>query len=135
MLLASTYVLAAKTQNFHWNVKDARFSMLHDFFGAHYSQLIEAIDEIAERIRMLGIPVVASLTSYLESSIIKEAGDISDGTMMLAILTQDHQALISLIRDFIEKVNVTKDQGTLDFLVNRLQHHEKMAWMISSHSC
>lgn len=134
-LLASTYILAAKTQNFHWNVKDARFSMLHDFFGNNYNQLIEGIDEIAERIRMLEKPVNASLASYLDSSSIKEAHNISDGTVMLKELTYDHQTIISLIRNFIEKISLTKDQGTLDFLINRLQYHEKMTWIMQSHIC
>ena len=132
-LLANTYVLSVKTQNFHWNVEDPRFAMLHDFFGNHYEMLIEAIDEIAERIRMLGECAPGSMAGYLKVASVKEAGLIQDGTSMLQELAKDHRIVIGILRKSIECVTKTQDQGTLDFLIGRLQEHEKMAWMITSH--
>lgn len=132
-LLASSQILALKTQNFHWNVVDARFSMLHELFGKQYEELVEAIDEIAERIRMLGMRVNAAAADYLKNSILQEAGNISSGNEMLKILAKDHQLIISFLRDLIEKITLTQDQGTLDFLIGRLQSHEKTLWFINSH--
>lgn len=132
-LLASSQILAIKTQNFHWNVIDARFSMLHELFGKQYEELVEAIDEIAERIRILGVPVNGTAANYLKYSILQEVSDISNGKAMLEILAKDHQLLINFLRDLIEKVTLTQDQGTLDFLIGRLQDHEKTLWFINSH--
>ena len=132
-LLANTYVLAVKIQNFHWNVEDSRFYMLHNFFSLQYDSLIEAIDEIAERIRMLGEYVAGSMTTYLKIATIQEAKTSCDGNFMLRELTKDHQEIISMIRKSIECVSATKDQGSLDFLIVRLQEHEKMAWIAGSH--
>jgi starvation-inducible DNA-binding protein len=133
-LLADTYLLSLKTQNFHWNVEDPRFYMLHDFFAKQYEMLTEAIDEIAERIRMLGEYAPGSMAAYLELATIKEARPIHDGDVMLQQLTEDHYLLIGILRKSIELIGKTQDQGTLDFLINCLQQHEKMAWMTKSHS-
>lgn len=134
-LLASSQILAIKTQNFHWNVVDARFSMLHELFGKQYEELVEAIDEIAERIRMLGGRVNGTAANYLKHSILQEAGNISSGSEMLEVLSKDHQLIIIFLRELIEKVTLTHDQGTLDFLIARLQEHEKTLWFINSHNC
>lgn len=133
-LLANSYVLAVKLQNFHWNVKDHRFYILHEFFSDQYKDLIEAIDEIAERIRMLNEYVSATMGSYLkQSSIEEEIVTVSSGDKMLQSLVKDNLLIIDLLRNGIDQVSNTSDQGTLDFLINRLQYHEKILWMITSH--
>lgn len=133
-LLANSYVLAVKLQNFHWNVKDHRFYMLHEFFSDQYKDLIEAIDEIAERIRMLNEYVSATMSSYLkQSSIEEEIVNVSSGDKMLQSLVKDNLLIIDLLRSGIDQVSNTSDQGTLDFLINRLRYHEKILWMITSH--
>lgn len=132
-LLASVQILAAKTQNFHWNVKDQRFEMLHELFGAQYAELVANIDEIAERIRILGMPVKGLSSSYLQHSIVTESDGLSAGNQILAVLLNDHQLIINFLRDLIDEVSKTRDQGTLDFLIGQLQYHEKTSWFISSH--
>ncbi len=132
-LLANAYVLSVKIQNFHWNVEDVRFHMLHDFFSEQYSSLIEEIDKIAERIRMLGEYAPGSMAASLDIAILKEATSSHNGKEMLRQLTEDHSAIIDILRKSIELVAKTQDQGTLDFLIGCLQQHEKMAWMANSH--
>ncbi len=132
-LLATSQILAIKTQNFHWNVVDLRFYMLHELFAKQYKELVEAVDEIAERIRFLQIVVSATASNYLKNSIIDETVDISSGKDMLEILAKDHQLIVNFLRNLIETVSLTNDQGTLDFLINRLQYHEKAVWFIASH--
>jgi len=133
-MLANTYVIAIKTQNFHWNVRDARFHMLHDLFSQQYNQLAEAIDDIAERIRVLDGYAPASMKAYLKLANLKEITSvIYDGNTMLQELKADHLSMIRILRAAIEKISMTKDQGTLDFMIQRLQYHEKVAWILSSH--
>lgn len=132
-LLANTYVLSVKTQGAHWNVEDTRFHMLHNFFSEQYSILTEKIDEIAERIRMLGEQSPSSMSAFLDLATLKETDHNSDGKKMLQQLTEDHHAIIATLRKSIELVAKTQDQGTLDFLIGCLQLHEKMAWMTGSH--
>lgn len=132
-LLADTYVLYAKTQNFHWNVQDPRFYSLHLLLEKQYQELAEAIDEIAERIRMLGMPAPGRLKKYLGMTSLKEAeGDIS-GDDMLQELLDDHETLCRFIRERIALVSKLGDEGTADLLIQRLRSHEKTAWMLRSH--
>jgi starvation-inducible DNA-binding protein len=132
-LLANTHVLSVKTQNFHWNIEDVRFHMLHAFFSEQYTSLIEEIDEIAERIRMLGEYAPGSMAASLDLAILKETKPSHDGQEMLQQLTEDHHTIICILRKSIEHAAKTQDQGTLDFLISCLQQHEKMAWMAKSH--
>lgn len=132
-LLSSVQILATKTQNFHWNVQDQRFEMLHELFGKQYAELVANIDEIAERIRMLGMPVNGCASAYLHNSIIAESDGLSAGNAMLEALLSDHQLIINFLRDLIDEVSKTRDQGTLDFLIVQLQYHEKIHWFLSSH--
>ena len=132
-LLANAHVLSVKTQNFHWNVEDMRFHMLHAFFSEQYTLLIEEIDEIAERIRMLGEYAPGSMAASLDLTMLKEVTYCHDGKEMLQQLTEDNHTIIGILRKSIEHVEKTQDQGTLDFLISCLRQHEKMAWMAKSH--
>lgn len=133
ILLASTYALYLKTQNFHWNVQGQSFAMLHELFGEQYEELAEAIDEIAERIRMLGAKAPGSFEEYSKLSILKSATKSNDSKSMITELLADHSSIIKLLRDSISKIEKGDDQGTLDFCVGRLQAHEKAAWFLQSH--
>lgn len=133
VLLASSYAVYLKTQNFHWNVEDCCFQMLHEFFGDHYEKLAEAIDEIAERIRMLGESSPGSFTEFAKLSVVTDAKAKNNGKDMLRELLSDHSKIIKHIRDSIEKISKGDDQGTLDLFIARLQEHEKFMWMINSH--
>lgn len=133
LILADTYVLYAKTQNFHWNVTDPRFYFLHQLFEKQYQELAEAIDEIAERIRILGERSPGTLKQFIEMSSLKETdGDISADEMLEALL-KDHETLCLYIRERIELATKLGDEGTADLLIQRLRAHEKSAWMLRSH--
>ncbi len=133
-LLASTYMLYLKTQNFHWNVEGPHFSTLHDFFEGQYTDLAKAIDEIAERIRTLGYYAPGTMAEFLNLSLIEENPLHTSDQEMLSTLWTDHQKIISFIRESVQELETGTDQGTVDFMVQRMQDHEKKAWMILSHA-
>jgi len=132
-LLADTYVLYVKTQNFHWNVTDPRFFSLHKLFEEQYEALAEAIDVIAERIRALQHKTPASLKQFLELSCLDEAGPDLTANAMLEQLIQDHESIANHLRPWIPESQHLKDEGTGDLLIERLRFHEKTAWMLRSH--
>ncbi len=135
VLLASTYVLAVKTQHCHWNGVGPRFAMLHEFFGEQYEALSEAIDDIAERIRQLGFRSPGSMHEFLELSKVVELkrGEQLSEDQMIGTLLADHEAIIAMLRDSLRGIENTEDEGTIDFLIGRLQEHEKTAWMLRAH--
>lgn len=132
-LQADTFLLYVKTQNFHWNVVDPRFSALHKFFEKQYEELADAIDVIAERIRALGEKSLGSMHAYLEYTRLEESNSNLTADEMLKTLLQDHESLIQSLRAAIEKIAAWGDQGSSDLCINRLRVHEKIAWMIKSH--
>lgn len=131
--LADTYVLYIKTQNCHWNVVDERFHSLHEFFEEQYKELAEAVDIIAERIRMLGRFTPASMSAFLELTSLSEIEGRLSGKQMLQTLLADHEALSAHLRGAVEMCDSQQDAGTSDMLVQRLRAHEKAAWMLRSH--
>jgi starvation-inducible DNA-binding protein len=132
-LLADTYLLYLKTQNFHWNVEDARFAMLHAFFEDQYKELAEATDLIAERIRMLGHHAPSTLAEFAKSSGLSEGKTPKNGNGMLKALLEDHARVIIELKKDIKALERSNDQGTVDMMIERLRAHEKMAWMLRSH--
>lgn len=132
-LQADTYLLYVKTQNFHWNVTDPRFSALHLFFEGQYQELAETTDIIAERIRALGEKALGSMQEYLEFTRLEESKSTLSADDMLKTLLHDHESIIQWLRSSIEPVQKLGDEGTADLFINRLRAHEKMAWMIRSH--
>lgn len=133
ILLSNTYVLYTKTQKFHWNVVDERFSILHKLFEEQYRELAEAVDEIAERIRMLEHKTPATLHEFLKLTTIKESDLIPGGQQMIRTLLADHEQIIREIRPKIAEFNELKDEGSGDLLIERMRAHEKMAWILRSH--
>lgn len=132
VLLADTYILYVKTQNFHWNVKDPRFHSLHEFFDEQYHELAEAIDETAERIRMLNERSPGSLKEFLDLTTLQESDQKLTADEMIKNLLKDHESIISWLRPMIESSTQLGDQGTADFMIQRLKAHEKTAWMLKS---
>lgn len=132
-LLADTYLLYLKSQNFHWNVEDPRFHSLHEFFEEQYEELAEAVDTIAERIRGLGEKAPASFEAFLSLTRLEESPSTLSGNEMLEALLKDHVALADSLRGLVEYADKLGDPGTSDLAVNRLRVHEKSAWMIRSH--
>lgn len=132
-LLSNTYVLYVKTQNFHWNVTGPRFHQLHIFFEEQYQALATSIDDIAERVRMLGQKPPSTMSEFLHISTINESPDFYSENEMLKILEADHQHLVQSIKNWIREVQQVNDEGTVDLLIERLRYHDKVAWMIRSH--
>ena len=132
-LLADSYLLYLKTHNFHWNVTGPQFESLHLLFETQYTELANAIDEIAERIRALGAFAPASLATYLKLASIKEEEGHPDATGMLKQLVADHEAVSKTARSLFPLLDDAQDEATADLLTQRLSLHEKTAWMLRSH--
>jgi len=131
-LLADTYVLALKTQNYHWNVTGPFFPSFHKLFEEQYSLLIEASDAIAERIRTLGFIAPGGCAVFSKLSKLKEETGAPSAEEMVKNLASDHCRLIEIVYEIIEASQEEGDEGTTDFLVERLREHEKTLWMLES---
>jgi starvation-inducible DNA-binding protein len=134
LLLADTYAVYLKTQNFHWNLIGSHFFSLHRLFEKQYSELAEALDEIAERIRALGFFVDASFTGFKELTTIKDEAKVIGEKEMLQHLITGHEILIRHARNFSELAEKKRDFATVDLMGRRLNVHEKMLWMLRSQS-
>ncbi len=133
-LLADEHVLYVKTRNFHWNVTGLDFGALHELFEKQYDALADSIDEIAERIRMLGGVAPGSMKEFLKLARLDEqpGGKLEAGKMIAALLS-DHETVIRALREAIEVADSAGDAGTNDFLTGLLEDHEKTAWMLRAH--
>jgi starvation-inducible DNA-binding protein len=133
-LLADEYVLLVKTRAFHWNVRGMQFYMLHAVFDAQYQTIAKQIDEIAERIRMLGGWPLVSMNAMLKQARLSEYDDsISAPDVILLKLLRDNEKICQLIRSFSESINSFRDPGTADLLTGIIRTHEKFAWFLRSH--
>jgi len=131
--LADEYVLLTKTRNYHWNVEDPRFNDLHKFFEEQYEVLSAAVDEIAERVRAVGGRTRATLKEFINSSQIREdVGSYPNADTMLGNLLSDHETIIKTLRKNINECQELNDEGTANFLTDKMEAHEKMAWMLRS---
>jgi len=129
-LLADTYTLYLKTHNFHWNVTGPQFNSLHLMFEGQYTELALAVDLIAERIRALGEPAPGSYSAYAKLAIIKEAEGNPAATEMVRILAEDQLAVVRTARSIFPLADAAHDEPTADLLTQRMQVHEKTAWML-----
>lgn len=129
-LLADTYSLYLKTHNFHWNVTGPQFNSLHAMFEVQYGELALAVDLIAERIRALGEPAPGSYSAYARLSSIKEADGVPSAPEMLRILAEDQLAVVRTARSVFPLADDAHDEPTCDLLTQRMQVHEKTAWML-----
>lgn len=131
-LLADTYTLYLKTHNFHWNVTGPMFQTLHLMFETQYTELALAVDLIAERIRSLGFPAPGTYKQYAELSSIKEEQGIPKAQDMISILVEGQEAVVRTARALYPAVEKASDEATADLLTQRIQLHEKTAWMLRS---
>lgn len=131
-LLADSYILYLKTHNFHWNVEGPMFSTLHDMFMVQYTELWNALDLIAERIRSLGHYAPGSYKKYSQLSSIPEADEGVPAKDMIHQLLQGHEAVAKTARSVFPAAEAGNDEATIDLLTQRLQVHEKTAWMLRS---
>ncbi len=131
-LLADTYTLYLKTHNFHWNVTGPMFNTLHLMFEGQYNELALAVDLIAERIRALGFPAPGSYREFAELSSIEEAKGVPSANGMIAQLVKGQEAVVKTARSIFPAVERANDEPTADLLTQRMQVHEKTAWMLRS---
>ncbi len=129
-LLADTYTLYLKTHNYHWNVTGPQFNTLHQMFMTQYTELGLAVDEIAERIRALGAFAPGSYSEFARLATVKEAGAIPDADSMVAELAADQATVVRTARSVFEHADAASDEPTADLLTQRMQVHEKTAWML-----
>lgn len=131
-LLADSYLLYLKTQNYHWNVTGKMFQSLHNLFEEQYQDLAEAVDEIAERIRALGEFAPGSFSQFTKVTSIKEENSIPTAEEMIHNLVVGNEAVVTTAREIISMCDEAEDDVTADLMVERMQRHEKNAWMLRS---
>jgi len=128
--LADTYTLYLKTHNFHWNVEGPMFNTLHLMFETQYTELALAVDLIAERIRALGFPAPGSYRDFAALSSVEDAVGRPGATDMIAQLAKDQETVVRTARRVFALADKANDQPTADLLTQRMQVHEKTAWML-----
>jgi starvation-inducible DNA-binding protein len=131
-LLADTYTLYVKTHNFHWNVTGPLFNSLHLMFETQYTELALAVDLIAERIRALGFPAPGSYAQFAKLTSIKEETSVPSAEAMIKQLVHDQETVVRTARSIFPVVDKANDEPTADLLTQRMQIHEKTAWMLRS---
>jgi len=131
-LLADSYTLYLKTHGFHWNVTGPMFNTLHLMFMDQYSELWNALDPIAERIRALGYPAPASYAQFAKLASIREEAGVPNATDMIRQLIDGQEAVTRTARGIFPIVDKAGDEPTADLLTQRMQIHEKNAWMLRS---
>ncbi|MGB0955317.1 MAG: Dps family protein [Panacagrimonas sp.] len=129
-LLADEYTLYLKTHNFHWNVTGPMFNTLHLMFEQHYTEAATAVDLIAERIRALGFAAPGTYKDYARLSSIPETAGVPEAMKMVDLLVKGHEACAKTARSVFPVADVADDEATADLLTQRLQVHEKTAWML-----
>lgn len=132
-ILANTYSIYVKTQNYHWNVKSPHFAQLHSLFETQYEDLASAVDQIAERIRALGDVAPAGFKAFEALRSLKDGDENATWQDMIKDLVSDHAAIGAQLKTSISECEAMHDNVTLDMFVERLSFHEKAIWMLSSH--
>jgi len=131
-LLADSYTLYLMTHNFHWNVKGPMFNTLHQMFMTQYTEQWTALDQIAERIRALGFPAPGTYTEFTRLATIQEVEGQPKALEMVAHLVAGQEAVARTARGLFPLVDKANDQPTADLITQRLEVHEKTAWMLRS---
>ncbi len=131
-LLADSYTLYLKTHNYHWNVKGPMFNTLHLMFEEQYTELATAVDVIAERIRALGFPAPGSYAAFSRLTEIEEETDEPPAEDMIRNLVKGQETVARTARKLFPVVDAANDEPTADLLTQRMQIHEKTAWMLRS---
>jgi starvation-inducible DNA-binding protein len=131
-LLADSYTLYLMTHNFHWNVTGPQFNSLHQMFMGQYTEQWNALDIIAERIRALGFPAPGTYKEYVKLASIKEVEGVPRANDMVRHLVAAQEATARTARKLFSVVDAANDQPTADVLTQRIDVHEKTAWMLRS---
>jgi starvation-inducible DNA-binding protein len=131
-LLADSYTLYLQTHNFHWNVTGPQFRELHLMFEEHYTELATAVDEIAERIRTLGVVAPGTYRQFAALSAIEEVDEIPSAAEMVRILTHGHEQVVKTCRNALAAAQAADDESSAALISDRMRVHEKTAWMLRS---
>lgn len=132
-LLASSYTLYLKTQNYHWNVTGPMFSTLHVLFENQYTEMAAALDEIAERIRALGDTAPGSFKEFERLSILESSTDPMNAADMISMLADDSERVVAVCETIISAADKNNDQATADMAIRRIDVLQKNIWMLKSH--
>ena len=132
-LLADSYVLFLKTQNYHWNVTGPYFNTLHTMFEAQYQDLFAAIDLVAERLRALDVKAPGSFAAFGKLTDIKEETGTPAAVQMIRNLVKDHETIINTAQALVDAADDADDDATEDLAIERLQVHQKFHWMLKAH--
>lgn len=132
ILLADSYTLYLQTHNFHWNVTGPKFRDLHLMFEEHYTELALAVDEIAERIRTLGVPAPGTYKAFAGLSSIDEIEGVPSPEEMVKLLTNGHEKVVKSCRSVLKFAQEAEDESTASLVSDRMRIHEKTAWMLRS---
>jgi starvation-inducible DNA-binding protein len=132
-MLADSYILFLKTQNYHWNVTGPHFASLHGLFEEQYRELFEANDEIAERIRAMGHYAPGSFEAFKKIATVEEEKDVPDSKAMIGNLAKDHEKLAKDAQAVIDAGEAANDDVCVDMGVRRREVHQKAQWMLNSH--
>lgn len=131
-LLADTYTLYLQSHNFHWNVTGPQFSNLHTMFELHYTELAVAVDDIAERIRALGVFAPGTYREFVQLASIKETAHIPNADEMVRILVKNHEQIVKIARKALKCAQDGNDESSMALVSDRMRVHEKTAWMLRS---
>ncbi|GGO66595.1 Dps family protein [Bowmanella pacifica] len=129
-LLADSYTLYLQTHNFHWNVTGPQFRELHLMFEEHYTELAVAVDDIAERIRTLGVVAPGTYKAFASLSSIEEVEDVPAAADMVKILNKSHEQVVKTCREVLKLAQEGNDESTAALVSDRMRIHEKTAWML-----
>lgn len=129
-LLADSYTLYLQTHNFHWNVVGPQFRELHLMFEEHYTELAVAVDDIAERIRTLGVNAPGTYKAFAQLSSIEEVEGVPEAKQMVSILLEGHEQVVRTCRDALKQAQDADDESTAALVSDRMRVHEKTAWML-----
>lgn len=131
-LLADTYTLYLQTHNFHWNVTGSQFRELHLMFEEHYTELATAVDEIAERIRTLGLIAPGTYQAFIKLSAIEQVDTVPNATDMVELLLSAHEQVVKTCRKVLLSAQDGDDESSAALASDRMREHEKTAWMLRS---
>lgn len=131
-VLADSYALYLKTQNYHWNVEGPHFKTLHLLFEEQYNDLAMAVDDIAERIRTVGSKAPGTFTQYNALKTIEDGNENADAATMVKDLADDQQKIIECLKEALEVAQEANDEVTVGLVTDRIGVHEKNGWMLKS---
>lgn len=132
ILLADTYALYLKTQNYHWHVKGPHFKTLHELFETQYLELAQAVDDIAERLLILGHHAPATFKAFDTLKTIKDGDSNVSANQMVSELAQDHDTLVNDLNQVMSIAQKLNDEGTVNLLANLISTHEKARWILNA---